>query len=286
MIDAFLHCTNFFRLLKLLTAGYLFPHLWTNHVSIHLSSLTARLSVLVFLKARLSEACRCLTVVLVGHPRPSHSGTGVPWVYRGCPAWTHLCGSESRMTLRQRANPLSSWVESCCSVMVVFVFVVVVEVVRSAFVYVTENTYKPARLEALFKLSVVLLLSHLFRVIRAIQTICTTRTIQIFQISEGASTRFSAACVPTTRHLVRDLIGLFLLLSAVSQSILFAQMQICSTSRRLINIERCRVCPSISMQSSRQRVSRCWLFCEQIRRFYECQVSKELVNHNGCCVSA
>ena len=38
------------------------------------------------------------------------------------------------MTLRQRANPLSSWVESCCSVMVVFVFVVVVEVVRSAFV--------------------------------------------------------------------------------------------------------------------------------------------------------
>ena len=38
------------------------------------------------------------------------------------------------MTQRQRANPLSSWVESCCSVMVVFVFVVVVEVVRSAFV--------------------------------------------------------------------------------------------------------------------------------------------------------
>ena len=52
----------------------------------HLSSLTARLSVIVFLKARLSEACRCMTVVrlvssVVGHPRPSHCvGTGVPWV--------------------------------------------------------------------------------------------------------------------------------------------------------------------------------------------------------------
>ena len=76
----------------------------------HLSSLTARLSALVFLKARLSEACRCLTVVrlrssVVAHPRPSLSGTSVPWV---------------------------SLVESCCRVRVVFV--VVVEVVRSAFV--------------------------------------------------------------------------------------------------------------------------------------------------------
>ena len=35
------------------------------------------------------------------------------------------------MTLRRSANPLSCWVESCCSVMVVFVFVV--EVVRDAF---------------------------------------------------------------------------------------------------------------------------------------------------------
>ena len=37
------------------------------------------------------------------------------------------------MTLRQRANPLSCWVESCSCVMVVFMFVVVVEVVRNAF---------------------------------------------------------------------------------------------------------------------------------------------------------
>ena len=45
------------------------------------------------------------------------------------------------MTLRQRANPSSCWFESCCGVMVVFVFVVVVEVVRDAFACVTENTY-------------------------------------------------------------------------------------------------------------------------------------------------
>ena len=38
------------------------------------------------------------------------------------------------MTLKQRANPLSCWVESCCSVMAVFMFVVVVGVVRDAFV--------------------------------------------------------------------------------------------------------------------------------------------------------
>ena len=49
----------------------------------HLSSLTTRLSVLVLVKARLSEACRCLKVVrlrtsVVG--RPSLLGTGVPWV--------------------------------------------------------------------------------------------------------------------------------------------------------------------------------------------------------------
>ena len=35
-------------------------------------------------------------------------------VYRGCSAWTHRCASESRMTLKQRANPWSSWVESWC----------------------------------------------------------------------------------------------------------------------------------------------------------------------------
>ena len=76
---------------------------------------------------------RSSEVVCCGPPTAFPFAFRAP-VYRGCPAWTHRCASESRMTLRQRANPLSSWVESCCSVMVVFVFVVVVEVVRSAFV--------------------------------------------------------------------------------------------------------------------------------------------------------
>ena len=49
------------------------------------------------------------------------------------------------MTQRQRANPLSCWVESCCGVMVVFVFVVVVEVVRDALVCDREylHPYSP-----------------------------------------------------------------------------------------------------------------------------------------------
>ena len=67
---------------------------------------------------------------------------GLPFrapVYRGCPAWTHWCASKSRMTLRQRANPLSCWVESCCSVMVVFVFVVEVSE-RQAFVCDPSDT--------------------------------------------------------------------------------------------------------------------------------------------------
>ena len=54
----------------------------------------------------------------------------------------------------------------------------------------TENTYTPARLEALYKLSIVTILSHSYHV---------------HQIVCGFWVLFS------TRHLVRDLIGLFLL---------------------------------------------------------------------------
>ena len=74
---------------------------------------------------------RSSEVVCCGPP------TAFPFGHRctvGVLPGTHRCASESRMTLRQRANPLSSWIESCCGVMVVFVFVVVVEVMRSAFV--------------------------------------------------------------------------------------------------------------------------------------------------------
>ena len=53
----------------------------------------------------------------------------------------------------------------------------------------------------------------------------------------------------------------------MSQSILFAQMQFCSTSRRLINFECCRVCAWTSLQSSRSE-TRCTLYqqcCEPFR---------------------
>ena len=55
-------------------------------------------------------SCRLLSLVVFvevtsGHPRPSSAEAPVN---RGCPAWTHLCAPESRMTLRQRA-PFLVW---------------------------------------------------------------------------------------------------------------------------------------------------------------------------------
>ena len=58
--------------------------------------------------------------------------------------------------------------------MVVFV-VVVVSKSRETRLDATENTCTPSRMEALYKLSVVLIFSH---IVRSIRTICTTRTIQ------------------------------------------------------------------------------------------------------------
>ena len=74
---------------------------------------------------------------VVGHPRPSLSGTGVPWVSCLDPPVCLRVQDDPEA----KSNPSSCWFESCFSVMVVFVFVVVVEVVRDAFVCVTENTY-------------------------------------------------------------------------------------------------------------------------------------------------
>ena len=66
------------------------------------------------------------------------------------------------------------------------------------------------------------------------------------------------------------------LLSAVSQSVLFTQMQICSTSRRLISfVECCRVCPWTSLKSARRetRCTWCQLCCEPFRLFSECSIT-------------
>ena len=89
-----------------------------------------------------SESC-CRVVVLLGHPRPSLAGIGVPWVLTG----THRCASMSRVASMQSANPLWlvlscshvswTWSERC----------VVVHILSDVG---TENTHTPARLEALF----------------------------------------------------------------------------------------------------------------------------------------
>ena len=96
---------------------------------------TARLSCRLFAESTfVSRLVVCLAVVCRG--TSCAPPTAFPFGHRGTvgvppgPTGVH---PESRMTLRQRANPLSCWVESCCSVMVVFVFAVVVEVVRNAF---------------------------------------------------------------------------------------------------------------------------------------------------------
>ena len=66
----------------------------------------------------------------------------------------------------------------------------------------------PARLEALFKLSVVFILSHLVRLVRTMRTICTTRYHPEFApnfLRVYPQDLFLHVC-PQTRHLVRDLI--------------------------------------------------------------------------------
>ena len=92
-----------------------------------------------------------------------------------------------------------------------------------------ENTYTPCRLEALYKLSLVLILSHF---VRSIRTICATRTTQdSLNIFWGLWVLFSA------RHLVEDLTEIFLFVVCSVGILLLYAIQICSTSRRLINYE-------------------------------------------------
>ena len=144
-----------------------------------------------------------LVELVVGHPRPSLFGHRCTV---GVLAGTHRCATESRVTLWQSANP-------CC------VFVGVVGVVTSCVPCVrvrgrtsrscaTENTYTPAPLEALFKLSVVAILSpsyHLRQIFSA-GCGCSLQLVILFDtffISFEISSKCSC------------------LLSAVSQSILF-----------------------------------------------------------------
>ena len=82
-------------------------------VGLHLVAVSIRTCLL---KPRLSQDLLCrvsfvgrYVVKLSGHPRPSR---GRAPVYRGCPAWTHGCVTESKMTLWQRGNPCVCWLES------------------------------------------------------------------------------------------------------------------------------------------------------------------------------
>ena len=186
------------------------------------------------------------------------------------------------MTLRQRANPLSSWVESCCSVMVVFVFVV---------------SCRSREKRVCVKLRILTPLLDLSRThSQSSQSSHLHHSYHLYHSYHQNFPNFLRVypqdflllvCPQPVTSFDEISLKFSCSLSAVSQSILLTQMQICSTSRRLINFECCRVCPWISMQSSRLRASRRWLCCEHFRLFSECQDSKELVNHNGCgCVSA
>ena len=57
------------------------------------------------LQARLSLKLPCvLSSVVIGRLRGGYVGPPTAFL-RGWPAWTHRCAPESRMTLRQRANP-------------------------------------------------------------------------------------------------------------------------------------------------------------------------------------
>ena len=124
----------------------------------------------------------------------SCSGTGVTWAVL---AGTHRCATESRVTLRQSANP-------CC------VFVGVVGVVTSCVPCVrvsgrtsrscaTENTYTPAPLEALFKLSVVAILNpsyHLRQIfLRVVGALSNSSSCSTRSSSRSRSRRNVLACL-------------------------------------------------------------------------------------------
>ena len=140
----------------------------------------------------------CRVRRLSGHPRPSSVEA---LVYRGCPCRDppvcHRVQGDS-VAKRQPLCVLVGVVTSC-----VLCARVRGRVSRSC---ATENTYTSARLEALFKLSVVTILRHLYR------------SLQHFCGLLGALSN-SSSCSRSRRKFS-------CLLKAVSQSVLFTQMQI------------------------------------------------------------
>ena len=124
-----------------------------------------------------------------------------------------------------------------------------------ALVFVTENTYTPARLEALFKLSVVTILSHSYH----------------FHQSFCGLWVFSP-----TRHLVRDLIELFMP-AAYSVAINLVHVSANLFLSRKIDQLRCSLLHAVLRVSSVVNIFIC---------LQSAKLSKELVDPNeGGCVS-
>ena len=173
-------------------------------------------------------ACLCLVVVCRWSFLWSLLWPCRALVYRGCPC------RDPPVCHRVQGDSVAKRIPWLCVLIGVVTSCVLCARVRgrASRSCATENTYTPARLEALFKLSVVTILSPSYRLL---QHFCGLWVL----------------C--STRHLVRHVLELVeisseisCLLSAVSQSILFTQVQICFSLGRLINFECCRVCLRIS----------------------------------------
>ena len=167
---------------------------------------------------------RVVTCCRATHDLPAY---GPPCTV-GVLARTHWGATESRMTLWQSVNPLLWWLESWCSVIVVFVGVVVVQL----------RILTSARLEALLELSVV------FSVI-SVRSIRNTsswhgRIAPKFLRIVGAlfdEILSNQILIDVHFRLFKISSYLYCLLSALSRSILFTSMAICFTSRRLTNFD-------------------------------------------------
>ena len=120
-------------------------------------------------------------------------------VYRGCPC------QDPPVCHRVQGDSVAKRQHLLCVVGVVTSCVPCARA-RTSRSCATENTYTPARLEALFKLSVVTILNHSYQF-----------------------TNFSAGCGCSIQLVILLKISskCFCLLSAVSQLVLFTHMQIC-----------------------------------------------------------
>ena len=156
-------------------------------VGLHLVAVSIRTCLL---KARLSQDLVCrvsffgrYVVELSSHSRPSRVRAPV---YRGCPACTHGGCHRVQDDPVRKSQPLCvlfGVVTSC-----VLCARVRGRVSRSCAV---ENTYTPLRLEALFKLSVVAILRHLYRSLQHLcgctqnPSTCSTRSFFLSAVSQS-----------------------------------------------------------------------------------------------------